>query len=164
MTYKQSTTLEPINETHCKQTFEWVSTPYIQKAFAINSLPTWETHKKYFPSLTAPDKRTFAIIHHGTHVGNCGLKGLTDNKGELWIYLGEKECGSKGIGSEATRLLIDFGFNELGLEIIYLHVLKSNEPALRLYHKFGFCIASTKSVEWEGRRDIVRMELSREKQ
>lgn len=161
MTSRQHTTLEPLNETHCKQTFAWVSQPFIQRTFAISSPPNWETHVQYFPTLMAEDKRSFAVLHNGEHVGNCGLRNVVvGDAAELWIYIGERSVYGKGVGTEATRLLIEYGFDSLKLKTMYLHVSKDNKPAVALYEKAGFKEAG-KPEGWDHREDMIRMELHR---
>lgn len=59
-------------------------------------------------------------------------------KGEYGIFIGEDEARGRGIGTEAARLMIQYGFEELGLHRIYLRVLADNERAIRSYEKAGF--------------------------
>ncbi|RKR75139.1 RimJ/RimL family protein N-acetyltransferase [Frondihabitans australicus] len=53
------------------------------------------------------------------------------------IMLGPNATGH-GYGSEATRMLIRYGFEELGLNKIELHVWAYNTRAIRAYEKAGF--------------------------
>lgn len=163
MISSNSITLEPIGETHCKQTFAWVSQPYIQASFQISSPPTWETHVRYFPTLSAHGRKSFAILFEGKHVGNCGLKDCVPGESaELWIYIGEQSVYGRGVGTEATRQLVRFGFEELELKRIYLFVSDENEAARKMYGKLGFVDNGSPSGSWSGRQDMVRMELTRE--
>ncbi|MCM3759031.1 GNAT family N-acetyltransferase [Sporosarcina aquimarina] len=57
---------------------------------------------------------------------------------ECIIDIGEKDYWSKGIGTEAFSLLLDFAFNELNLHKVNLRVFSFNERAIRLYQKLGF--------------------------
>ena len=60
----------------------------------------------------------------------------------------DPDQGGKGYGQDATRTMIRYGFRELGLHRIELHVWSYNARALATYRKSGF-------VE-EGRlRDVV---------
>ena len=45
-----------------------------------------------------------------------------------------------GIGSEAIKKILHYGFTELKLEKIYLQVFDFNGKALSLYKKFGFIL------------------------
>ena len=44
----------------------------------------------------------------------------------------------QGLGSEASRLVVDYGFNRLGLHRISLVVLADNHRAVAAYRKAGF--------------------------
>lgn len=61
-----------------------------------------------------------------------------DGKGEFGIFIGEDNYLSRGIGAEATKLIIQYGFKELGLHKIFLRVLSNNTRAIKCYEKVGF--------------------------
>jgi diamine N-acetyltransferase len=52
------------------------------------------------------------------------------------ILLGERR--GKGLGTEATRLVLDWGFNILGLASVMLEVLPYNAAAIAAYERAGF--------------------------
>ena len=54
--------------------------------------------------------------------------------------LGHREARARasGYGTDALNALVDFGFGELRLERIYLHVFDYNARAMRSYEKAGF--------------------------
>ena len=54
------------------------------------------------------------------------------------IFIGEEENRSKGYGTEALKLLLDYGFNYLNLHSIMLCVMSFNERAIACYKKVGF--------------------------
>ena len=76
----------------------------------------------------------------GVHIGSCGLHGASpENRlAELGIMLGEKTYWSKGYGTDAVATLVRFGFEEMNLNRIQLHVLDFNERAQASYRKCGF--------------------------
>lgn len=45
---------------------------------------------------------------------------------------------SKGYGSEATQLMVDYAFKTLNLNRIQLHVCAENTPAIKIYERVGF--------------------------
>ena len=73
-------------------------------------------------------------------IGTCGLHGtaLPHRSGQLGILIGDKAAQGKGHGSEAIRLLLDYGFGTLGLHRVALHVYGNNERGIRCYEKCGF--------------------------
>jgi RimJ/RimL family protein N-acetyltransferase len=57
---------------------------------------------------------------------------------ELQIRIGDASARGRGLGSEAVRLLVEFGFRDLNLHRIWLRVFRSNTRALRTYAAAGF--------------------------
>jgi diamine N-acetyltransferase len=55
---------------------------------------------------------------------------------EFGIFLGERR--GRGLGTEATRLTLDWGFTVLGLHNIMLSVAGWNRRAIQVYAKAGF--------------------------
>jgi RimJ/RimL family protein N-acetyltransferase len=72
-------------------------------------------------------------------IGRCALFDIDPiNRGAmLGIGIGEKAFWNKGYGQEATRLLLDYGFNLLNLNNIMLGVLAYNARAIHCYQKVG---------------------------
>ncbi|MEW2115141.1 GNAT family protein [Streptomyces sp. NPDC005474] len=46
----------------------------------------------------------------------------------------------RGLGTEATRLIVAYGFEQLGLHRIELQAYAHNQRALRVYEKVGFVV------------------------
>ncbi|GAA5345117.1 UDP-4-amino-4,6-dideoxy-N-acetyl-beta-L-altrosamine N-acetyltransferase [Planifilum fimeticola] len=57
---------------------------------------------------------------------------------ECIIDIGEKAAWGKGYGTEAMKLLLDYGFLEMNLHRISLRVFSFNSRAIKLYEKLGF--------------------------
>ena len=68
-------------------------------------------------------------IEHINHVNRIGTLG---------IFIGDKAYREKGYGTEAIRLILDYGFNYLNLNNIKLDLMEFNERALACYKKCGF--------------------------
>lgn len=79
-------------------------------------------------------------IKCNTAIGTCQLFNINwrHRSAELQIRIGNSSHHGKGYGSEAVQLLIEFGFNDLNLHRIYLHVFTTNIRAIRAYEKCGF--------------------------
>jgi len=54
------------------------------------------------------------------------------------LMIGEKKFWGRGIGKEATRLVVEYGFQRLNLNRIGLGVLAAHEAAIRCYQAVGF--------------------------
>ena len=72
-------------------------------------------------------------------VGNIGLWGMRpkDRCATLGIALGREHI-SRGYGSDAMRVIVDYGFREMGLHRIQLTVAPFNPAGIRAYAKAGF--------------------------
>jgi RimJ/RimL family protein N-acetyltransferase len=55
-----------------------------------------------------------------------------------FIGIGNESFRRKGIGKEAMKLLLDFGFHELNFHRIQLIVISYNVSAIKLYEHLGF--------------------------
>jgi diamine N-acetyltransferase len=54
------------------------------------------------------------------------------------IRIAEKEDWGSGYGGEATRMMVQHGFEVLNLNRIQLHVFTGNERGIKAYEKTGF--------------------------
>ena len=61
----------------------------------------------------------------------------------FYIAIAEKDNWSKGFGSEATKLMVNYAFATLNLNRIQLHVSAENERAVNAYKKVGFQVEGT---------------------
>jgi diamine N-acetyltransferase len=71
-------------------------------------------------------------------VGTAGLFGIEHihGLGKFGIAIGERR--GQGLGTEATRLVLDYGFNVLQLRNVMLEVLDWNVAGLTAYERAGF--------------------------
>jgi RimJ/RimL family protein N-acetyltransferase len=72
-------------------------------------------------------------------VGDIGLWGARpkDRCATVGIALGREHVG-RGYGTDAMRVIVGYGFRELGLHRIQLSVAPFNPAAIRSYEKAGF--------------------------
>lgn len=73
-------------------------------------------------------------------IGMTGLDDIDGNHGtaEFSVAIGERSAWGRGIGTEATRLTLTYGFDVLGLHNIWLQVSANNPGAIRAYERAGF--------------------------
>lgn len=94
-----------------------------------------------------------AIIANEEYVGNIYLTDIENGHATYHIFIGNKDFWGKGIAKEASRLIINYGFNVLNLETIELEVRKQNKRAFELYKSLGFQIR-------EYNNDWIKMEIN----
>jgi len=77
-------------------------------------------------------------------LGACGFMELDvkNRFGTVWIYIGTI-YQDHGYGTEAMRLLTEFGFMELNLHKVRLFVFSNNPRAQHVYEKLGFKLEGT---------------------
>lgn len=84
----------------------------------------------------------FIIVDSATDqpIGWCALMGVdpVNRRAMMAILIGEKSYWGKGYGREACHLLLDHGFNILGLQSVELQVFAFNSRAIRCYERLGF--------------------------
>lgn len=97
-----------------------------------------------------PDGMTGIVaVLDGRIVGNAGViqqKGRRSHVGDIGMSVHDDFCG-RGIGSALMAALIDAADNWLNLRRLELAVYVDNEPAIRLYRKFGFEIEGTRRAD-----------------
>ncbi len=134
--------LSPRNPEDVEKFTEWLNdfevTDYTRRSGQIMSL---EGERKYFQE-NANAEATFAIVtlNDDKLIGTVGLEEIDhmNRIATLGIFIGDKEYRNNGYGTEAIRLLLDYGFNYMNLHTIKLEVMSFNERAFNCYKKCGF--------------------------
>ena len=87
-------------------------------------------------------KNTYCIVtrDEGVLIGNCRLFDVdaTNRSAEIGIVIGEKAYWSQGYGREVLDLLLEIGFDGLGLNRICLRLVDFNARGFRAYQAAGF--------------------------
>ena len=134
--------LSPRNVEDVEVFTEWMNdffiTDYIGRSYRTVTL---QDEKEYLEKANT-GKDTFAIIDIETNemIGTIGLHSVdnVNRTATLGIFIGNKNYWSKGYGTEAIQLILDFGFNYLNLNNIELALMEFNQRALKCYQKCGF--------------------------
>ncbi len=100
-------------------------------------------------------------------IGLIGLYTIYSLHGEafLGVHIGERDYWGKGYGTDAVRVVLRYGFEELNLQRVSLSFLEGNDRAMRSYEKCGFRYEGRERQAWgyDGRRwDEIYMGLLRE--
>jgi RimJ/RimL family protein N-acetyltransferase len=105
-------------------------------------LPVTESqHDAWYQSITqSPNSAVFAVKTRSDqrYLGNVWLHNIhwINRNAELRIFLGGAQ--GKGFGTRASKLLLRFAFEKLGLHKVYLFVSTANPRACRSFEKAGF--------------------------
>ena len=139
----EDVTLAPLRLSDSPLLFEWINDRDLVTLSAPFRPVSRLEHETWFEEVQRrPDMRIFGIrlIEGDRLVGSCQLHAIhcLNRNAELRIRIGAADVRGRGVGTEATQLLLAFGFGQLELHRIYLEVFQTNEPALRLYRRVGF--------------------------
>jgi len=97
-------------------------------------------------------------------VGLVSLTGIdpVHRRAEFHLLIGRRDLHGRGIGTDATRLMLKHAFNDLNLHRVFLSVLAHNAAAIRVYEKAGFVREGTarESAYKRGRyEDMLQMAI-----
>jgi diamine N-acetyltransferase len=135
--------LTPLTADDLPRMFGWINDRELVLFNAPYKPVHEDQHKEWFETIKRrSDVALFGIRLRRTNklIGSCQLHSIhpVNRSAEFQIRLGEVDEQGHGYGTEATRMLLDFGFKDLNLNRVYLHVFSNNAPAIRVYEKAGF--------------------------
>ncbi len=115
--------------------------------FLYKPLTRESAEKKVREMIASPESVMFMILDKENRqiIGQTGLVRIdfVSRAAVFYIAIHHKASRSKGFGTEATRLMVDYAFQTLNLNRIQLHVNSENVPAVHIYKKLGFDIEGT---------------------
>lgn len=123
---------------------EWMNdfeiTDYIDNSSMLFS---YESEKEWIiASAKKSSPGNFNIIDLETNelIGSVGFDKIKDvsRSAVLGVFIGDDKYRSNGYGTEAIKLLLEYGFKYLNLHSIKLTVLDVNARAYKCYVKCGF--------------------------
>jgi diamine N-acetyltransferase len=109
-----------------------IASPQSQEKWVEENLEKSAEREPHVVEFTIYDRSDASAI------GTVGLLGISDAHGtaELGIFLGERR--GRGLGTDATRLALDFAFHVLHLRNVQLQALEWNAAGLAAYERAGF--------------------------
>ncbi len=127
----------------------------------------FESEKEFLISVKKEKMFAVRLLENDELLGNIGFNSLDiiNRNGALGVLIGNPKYQRKGYGTEALKLILDYGFSFLNLRNISLSVFEYNEPAYNLYKKVGFKEAGRlrKAVEIMGKTyDVIIMDMLKE--
>ena len=88
------------------------------------------------------ENRIFNIVDldNDKLIGTVGLENFNwiERSAVLGIFIGDEDYRNDGYGTEAIKLLLEYGFKYLNLHSIRLELISINERAHKCYLKCGF--------------------------
>lgn len=136
------------------KSWEWLNDEELQKLI-ISPRISKKQQEEWFYSLK--NKKNYyikGIEYNGEKIGVLGLKNITQNKGEYFGYIGEREYWGLGIGKFMLKYIEEY-CKKIKLKKIYLKVLKNNKRAFLLYKRFGYKIIEVQESIYIMEKDVI---------
>lgn len=135
--------LRLMNHEDTDRIINWRNQDSVRKNFIYQTLFTKESHENWIRTMIHTGKVVQMIIclkESDQPVGSVYLRDIDPHhkKAEYGIFIGEESARGKGVGTAAAKLMLEYGFEELGLHKIFLRVYAENLQAIRSYEKAGF--------------------------
>ena len=107
---------------------------------SYTNIVDFEREKEFLISVKKEKMFAVRLLENDELLGNIGFNSLDiiNRNGALGVLIGNPRHQRKGYGTEALKLILDYGFSFLNLRNISLSVFEYNEPAYNLYKKVGF--------------------------
>jgi UDP-4-amino-4,6-dideoxy-N-acetyl-beta-L-altrosamine N-acetyltransferase len=127
---------------------KWRNSPFVSQNLFTREKLTRAQHMNWLKTNIDAGKCfqfIIEIISSDIPIGTVFIKNIDSHsqKAELGIFIGEANCIGKGYGTEAVNLILDFAFNDLNLNKIYLYVFENNIAGIKSYLSAGFKLEGT---------------------
>jgi diamine N-acetyltransferase len=125
------------------RTTKWINHKEISDIMGYLPVLSLENQLDWYEKIKNDKSRfIFAIcLKEGDeHIGNVALGNIDyiSRNAMFSIFIFDRKYRSGGLGTEATRQCLDFGFIKLNLHKIYLRTSETFIEALKMYEKLGF--------------------------
>ncbi|MGN0143799.1 MAG: GNAT family N-acetyltransferase, partial [Clostridium sp.] len=131
--------LKPLTRELCHQIYKhYVSDPMMTDEVYEYSIQKVDN---YFDERSRDvNRKIFAIIVDDIPIGEVQIKYINNivKKGNLGIHLVNDTVKGKGYGTEAEKLAIQYGFDQLGLNTLYADAVIRNTRSQHIMQKLGF--------------------------
>ena len=139
--------LRPVMRSDIEHFLKWFNDPEVTQYLSMYLPMTEMAEEKFIEDLgsAATGTRVMFVIetiedNNNKPIGSIGLSNIhpKNHNAVFGIAIGEKDYWSKGYGTEAARLIIGYGFEQLNLHRINSFAISFNERSLRLHLRVGF--------------------------
>lgn len=159
--------LGPIRRDLLETYQRWFNDLRVTRTLGVPMMPmTREAESDWLENaLASRSDAAFTIYELATMrpIGNTGLHGINYEHGTatFGIVIGEPDAWNQGFGTETTRLVLQYGFDALGLHNIILEVYSNNPGGIRAYERAGFRrigVRRAARVRGRTRADVILMD------
>lgn len=141
--YSEKVYLKSITSADTENIIRWRNKDNVRKYFLDQRPFTVEGHTNCLENVVNTGNAAQFVIYEKDSdfpVGSVFLRDIDyqNRKAEYGIFIGEDSARGKGIGTEAAKSIVQYGFSELKLHKIFLRVLADNKGAIKSYENAGF--------------------------
>lgn len=131
--------LRPIEEEDAAFLAETINDPRVRKSLVMRRPLSEGQEQDWIESTRDDDDIHLLICVDGDPVGSIGLHQIRHRPGTAEVgYFVAGDHHGQGYASEATRLLVRYAFDELGLHRVTGRAYATNEGSRRVLEKAGF--------------------------
>ena len=122
----------------------WYRDPEIARLtrYQTRQMSQAEVERFFQVRMLAPDALAYSIVElpRNRLIGFTTFSALDGDNGSVLFHItiGERDAWGRGLGTEATQLMLFHAFERLGLHRVGLTVFSYNQRAIRAYEKAGF--------------------------
>jgi RimJ/RimL family protein N-acetyltransferase len=136
--------LSPIHVDDANQYVQWLNDSEVTDGHGTSSLMITSVYEKNWIETALKSEKSyfFAIVKKDKDelIGNIGFNEIDNihRTANVGLFIGDTQNRGRGLGTEAMRLAVKYGFDVLNLNNINLYVFSFNEQAIKSYIKVGF--------------------------
>lgn len=142
----QRLVLRPIKMDDTNKIVKWRNNQNVKKNFIFRDEITKEIHQNWMHTKVQSGVVVQFIIERKIDeiqrrpIGTVYYRNIDkkNNSAEYGIFIGEDEFRGQGYGTEATKMFIQYGFEKLKFNRIFLRLLADNYVAMKIYLNVGF--------------------------
>ena len=164
--------LRPLTDADLPALYRWNADPEVPYWTEGNENPELMTPEDVdgMYEMISRDALCFAIEAEGAMIGDCWLQKMnlpqvralyppgTDVR-RIDVTIGDKRWWGKGVGTRMLRLLLEFAFNDQGVDVLHCICEDYNVRSCRLWEQQGFALIDQKP---HGARSELHWRLTRE--
>ena len=137
--------LRAIERADLEQLLAWRNDPALRRYFREHRELSMAQQEQWYENVVLPSNNTvmFSIVEKGGErlLGAAGLVWIdwVNKNADISLYIGADDIYiDDRFAPDVARLLLDYGFGELGLHRIWAEVYDFDQPKQKLFNDLGF--------------------------
>ncbi|WP_421939509.1 GNAT family N-acetyltransferase [Pedobacter sp.] len=142
--------LRPLELKDAEVSYQWRNDPEVwtYTKFVLKNPITPDIERQWLSNkINLANEKRFAIClkESNKYIGNIQLINIDADSAEFHLFIGDKAYWGKGLGYEASVMVLKYAFYNLNLKHVFLEVHADNAAAYSIYRKVGFETISRES-------------------